>query len=267
MNVIKALYILGVPTSTLRDIYDGPRASPPQEEGDRRRRTDALILFSRLPIGRETKTRLAPLLDEAQREGLHRAMWADVFAAASELEARADLFLYWTGGGDVMEYRELIPPAFRLREQEGDSLGERMARALGDAFEAGYSRALLMGTDVPGVAPAHLRRAFDALSASDLVLGPSLDGGYWLVGMSRLIPEVFDLPPRAAWGGAGVLSATLERARGLGVAYELADTLLDLDAPEDVEAFLSGPASWGRHTRSFLFDAAASRVTRTFCAR
>ena len=151
-----------------------------------------------------------------------------------------------------MDYRGLIPPAFRLRGQEGDSLGERMRRALGDVFEAGYSRAILMGTDVPGVEPEHLRRAFDALSDSDLALGPSLDGGYWLVGMRRFVPEVFDLPPRSAWGGTDVLSATLERVRGLGVSCELTDALLDIDTPEDVTAFLSGPPSRGQHTRAFL---------------
>ena len=64
------------------------------EKGEK---TEALILFSRLPIGSETKTRLSPLLDERQREALHRSFWADAFAAALELRDRADLFLYWTG--------------------------------------------------------------------------------------------------------------------------------------------------------------------------
>ena len=104
------------------------------------KKPEALILFSRLPIGSETKTRLSPLLDEVQREALHRSFWADAFAASLELRDRADLFLCWTGSGRPEAYASLIPSAFTLREQRGRTLGDRMLAAAGDVFEAGYER-------------------------------------------------------------------------------------------------------------------------------
>ena len=209
----------------------------------------ALILFSRLPIGHETKTRLSPLLNEEEREALHRAMWDDIFAAALALRD-TDVFLYWTGSGRadksavslIEDYRRLVPPSFFLREQRGENLGERMGAAMQDVLEGGetskaeYSRAVLMGTDVPDVQPRDIEGAFDALNEADVTLGPSMDGGYWLVGMRRFIPEVFDI---AAWGGEGVLNATLQRVKDAGLRYAPSSTLLDVDTPEDVNFFLS----------------------------
>ena len=140
------------------------------EKGEK---TEALILFSRLPIGSETKTRLSPLLDEGQREALHRSFWADAFAAALELRDRADLFLYWTGSGRPEAYSALIPAALELREQRGRTLGDRMLAAAGDAFEAGYERAAIVGTDIPHMRPDSIRRALTLLAGADVVLGPT----------------------------------------------------------------------------------------------
>ncbi|MBR1672750.1 MAG: TIGR04282 family arsenosugar biosynthesis glycosyltransferase [Fretibacterium sp.] len=197
---------------------------------------NALVLFSRLPIGRETKTRLAPLLGEREREQLHRAMWADVFSAAVELQDNADVFLYWTGSGKIEDYAALIPPTFHLHKQCEGNLGERMRQAMRDVFEAGYGRAVLIGTDIPSVSSGDLRRVFEGLRDVDVVLGPSLDGGYWAVGMRRLVPETFSFP---SWGGKDVLHATVRGLLGMGVTCTLADTLLDIDTPEDIRSFLT----------------------------
>ena len=74
---------------------------------------DALIIFSRLPIGHETKTRLAPLLNEPQRSELHLAMWRDIFGEALRL-TDTDIYLCWTGSGDVADWQKYIPGSFIL---------------------------------------------------------------------------------------------------------------------------------------------------------
>ena len=216
----------------------------------RREKTEALILFSRLPIGSETKTRLSPLLDEGQREALHRSFWADAFAAALELRDRADLFLYWTGSGRPEAYSDLIPAAFALRGQRGLTLGDRMLAAARDAFEAGYERAAIVGTDIPHMRPDSIRRAFDLLAEADVVLGPTLDGGYWLIGLKRAIPELFDIS--APWGSGGVRIGTLERARELGCICAETDSYRDLDTPDDLRAFLEERHPYGSATRACL---------------
>ena len=216
----------------------------------RREKTEALILFSRLPIGPETKTRLSPLLDEGQREALHRSFWADAFAAALELRDRADLFLYWTGSGRPEAYSDLIPAAFALRGQRGLTLGDRMLAAARDAFEAGYERAAIVGTDIPHMRPDSIRRAFDLLAEADVVLGPTPDGGYWLIGLKRAIPDLFDIS--ASWGSGGVRLGTLERARGLGCICAETDSYRDLDTPDDLHAFLEERHPYGSATRACL---------------
>ena len=216
----------------------------------KRGKNEALILFSRLPVGAETKTRLSPVLDESQREALHRCFWADAFVTALELRDRADLFLYWTGSGRPEAYSESIPSAFELREQRGRSLGDRMLAAFRDACESGYERTTIVGTDIPHMRPASIRRAFDLLSSSDLVLGPTLDGGYWLIGLKRPIPELFDLS--VPWGSGGVRLGTLERARSAGCLCAETDAYRDIDTPDDLRAFLEEDHERGTATRDYL---------------
>ncbi|RRD65507.1 TIGR04282 family arsenosugar biosynthesis glycosyltransferase [Fretibacterium sp. OH1220_COT-178] len=216
------------------------------------KKSEALILFSRLPVGTETKTRLSPILDEPQREALHRCFWADAFAASLELRDRADLFLYWTGSGRPEAYASLIPSAFTLREQRGKSLGDRMLAAARDALEAGYERAAIVGTDIPHMRPASIGRAFDLLAEADVVLGPTPDGGYWLIGLTRAIPELFDLS--VPWGSGGVRLGTLERARNAGCLCAETDEYRDLDTPDDLRAFLEEHHERGTATRRYLED-------------
>ncbi len=200
------------------------------EENDK-----ALIIFSRLPIGHETKTRLAPILNEAQRAELHLAMWHDIFAEVLKL-TDTDVYLYWTGSGDVQEYQQYIPYSFRLVKQEGDNLGERMSNAMRKIFAAGYKRAVIIGSDVPSVKVENLAAAFDSLNDSEAAIGPSKDGGYWLIGMRKYIPEVFRI---SSWGGMSVLDETICVLKKHSITYKTADILQDLDTPEDVYDFMS----------------------------
>lgn len=195
----------------------------------------ALIIFSRLPIGKETKTRLAPIFNEKQRAELHLAMWHDIFAEVLKL-TDTDIYLYWTGSGDVKEYQQYIPYSFRLVKQEGDNLGERMRNAIRDIFVLGYKRAVIIGSDVPSMKVENLAAAFDALNDSETVIGPSKDGGYWLIGMRKYIPEVFSI---SSWGGRSILDETICVFKRCGITYKIADTLQDIDTPKDVYDFMS----------------------------
>ncbi|MBR4197023.1 MAG: TIGR04282 family arsenosugar biosynthesis glycosyltransferase [Synergistaceae bacterium] len=191
---------------------------------------NALIIFSRLPIGHETKTRLAPLLNETQRSKLHLAMWRDIFGEALKLR-NTDIYLYWTGSGNISDWQKYIPCSFILRKQEGENLGERMRNAMRDIFALRYKRAVIIGSDIPSVKAENIARAFGSLNDSDAVIGPSSDGGYWLIGMRKFIPEAFGI---SSWGNSSVLAETVRTLAGLGISCGTADTLDDLDTPEDV---------------------------------
>lgn len=208
----------------------------------------ALIIFSRLPIGHETKTRLAGLLNETQRAELHLAMWHDIFTEALKLRS-TDIYLYWTGSGNAEDYQEHIPPSFILRKQEGNNLGERMKNALREIFADGYKRAAIIGADIPSVRAGNIARAFDLLNDSDIVIGPSKDGGYWLIGMNKFVPDAFNV---SSWGNSSVLSSTSENLTASNISYSLAETLQDIDTPEDISLFTSDKRNSDRSAYTYL---------------
>jgi rSAM/selenodomain-associated transferase 2 len=109
-----------------------------------------------------------------------------------------------------------------------------MRNALFDAIDGGAEQAVLVGTDIPHLTADHLEDAFDALSRSDLVLGPSHDGGYWLVGLRRKV----DIFQGIQWGGAYVLNQTLAVAQKHGLSVNCIQTLTDMDTEADLKAGL-----------------------------
>ena len=109
-----------------------------------------------------------------------------------------------------------------------------MKNALAETFSKTTQKALIIGTDCPALDAHRLSQAFDQLSHYDLVLGPALDGGYYLIGMQRLIPELF---VGINWGTEIVMKQTLEIAQHLNLSYSLLDTLADIDRPEDLALF------------------------------
>lgn len=125
-----------------------------------------------------------------------------------------------------------------LRPQAAGDLGERMREAL-DAALADHDSAILVGTDIPAMTGDDLRAAAAALDAgADAVLGPARDGGYWLIGVRRADPAIFD---GVSWSTSAVLAET--RARMAAIGWRVADvaTRWDIDRPEDLRALLDDP--------------------------
>ncbi len=191
-----------------------------------------LIVFSRYPEPGTTKTRLIPVLgtDGAARLQCdltrHTLAQARAFrrTAAVTVEVRYD-------GGDAKKMAECFGNDVEYRPQGAGDLGCRMGRALADAFRDGAARAVVVGADCPGITPRLLREAFERLADADVALGPATDGGYYLIGLRRLVPELFHA---IAWGGEHVLQSTLDRAAELSQSVALLEPLSDVDRPEDL---------------------------------
>lgn len=212
------------------------------------RNEKATIIFSRLPIGHETKTRLSPILNDSQRSELHLAMWHDIFTEALRLSG-TDIYLYWTGSGEIDSFKSYIPSSFSLVKQAGKNLGERMSFAMRDMFSLGYGRAVIIGSDIPCVRAENIAAAFMALDESDAVIGPSDDGGYWLIGMRKYIPEAFSL---SSWGGSDVLGKTIALLNEHGMTCATADSLNDIDTPEDICGFMKREINRESFTYKYL---------------
>jgi hypothetical protein len=199
-----------------------------------------LALFARWPAAGEVKTRLSPAVPAALALDLYRAMLEDAIALAGGAEA-AERFLYWSGAPAVRDGFP-VPPGFRVHDQRGADLGERIERAFGDLLASPDDRAVVLGADCPALEASTLADAFDALESHDAVLGPARDGGYFLVGLRRRAPGLFrDIE----WGTPRVLDQTLERAAKAGLTTVLLPALDDLDTPEDLLRWIAGRAGGG----------------------
>ncbi|UCF82269.1 MAG: TIGR04283 family arsenosugar biosynthesis glycosyltransferase, partial [Desulfobacteraceae bacterium] len=203
---------------------------------------DRIIIFGRYPEPGQTKTRLIPLLGPAGTAELQRKLTEKTFntVKAFASDRVIEVKFRYEGGSDRKMVRWLGSGMIFSRQNPGD-LGERMQTAFLEAFHTGCRRVVLLGTDIPELKIDHLEQAFDALIEHDLVLGPSTDGGYWLMGLNRSA----DLFHGINWGTETVLDQTIALAKGQGLRTHRLDPLTDIDTVEDLKQSLPGLAAEG----------------------
>ncbi len=210
-----------------------------------------LVVFARSPVPGSVKTRLSPALPASLAAQLYRAMLADAIDAAAGTEAD-ERILYWSRVGSE-EPSVPVPGGFVVRHQVGIDLGERLAAAFAALLAGPTDRVVVIGADCPDLDSARIERAFTALEAHDLVLGPASDGGYYLIGLRPPAPPLFD---GVAWGTGRVLEQTLARARRAGLAVSMLGELADFDTPADLVGFVArrcrATGAAGQHTADAL---------------
>jgi len=186
-------------------------------------------MLAREPVAGAVKTRLIPALGGAGAATLYRAFTEDL---AAELGARFPTTVACEPTGARPYFRRLgARYGLDLADQGEGDLGARMRRAAEDAL-AGARRVVILGSDAPTLPMDTVRAAFSALRGHRIVLGPSLDGGYYLLGLRLPVPDVFTRMP---WGSARVFARTLTRLRRLGVAPALLSPWYDVDTGDDVQ--------------------------------
>lgn len=194
----------------------------------------AAALFAKAPVPGRVKTRLVPPLspEEAARvAGALLAATMDSLVAA--LPARWTLFLDGEPDADLGSLASAR--GLRIRPQVPGDLGVRLSAAFRMLRSEGAARVVAIGADGPTLPPALLREAVEALAECDVVLGPTEDGGYYLVGLASSREEIFRGIP---WGTDAVLSATLERAAEAGLSVRLLPSWYDVDSVEDLRRLL-----------------------------
>jgi uncharacterized protein len=193
---------------------------------------DLLLLFTRFPEPGKVKTRLIPALGAAGAASLHRQLTNHILEILTPFikAANSSLHIYFDGA-HVQEMQQLFGIDCQYRLQSVGDLGRRMSSAFAVSLEQGGRRVVLIGSDCPGISEKVLNTAFSHLNHYDLVLGPATDGGYYLIGLTEPVPELFrDVP----WGTAEVLAITLLRAARLGLRTILLEPLTDIDRPADL---------------------------------
>jgi rSAM/selenodomain-associated transferase 1 len=192
-----------------------------------------LLIFLKDPIPGQVKTRLAAALGDRAACEVYRACTE---LALKRLKAFRDEAILCIDPPEALaRTRERLGPGWRLRPQHGTTLGERLAEATDHAFRRGAQRLVVVGTDSPWMQREDVLEAFTMLERAALVVGPTEDGGYYLIGLSRPVPAVFE---GVAWGSPHVYTQTQEKARALGLRVETLRRGYDLDHLEDVRRFV-----------------------------
>jgi len=196
---------------------------------------DRLIVFGRYPIPGKVKTRLAHPLGPARAAELQRRLTEETLSRVNRFSSgrRVDVEICFDGTTE-QKMRRWLGPRYIYSHQKAGDLGDRMKAALDAAFQDGCRRVVLHGTDIPGLTHSLLEEAFHKLQDTDLVLGPSTDGGYWLLGLRRQAGLFEGIP----WGTASVLEKTILKAKADGLSIHLLNALTDIDDLQDLKAVL-----------------------------
>ena len=216
----------------------GPSTNPPDPSVPPAS-ASRLIVFTRYPEPGKVKTRLSGVLGTVGAADLQREMTLHTLRATREMRSARgiDVEVRYAGGDDASMQRCFGDELAYRPQGEGD-LGERMARSIAGALSEGAPAAVVIGSDCPGITPDILGRAFDMLGEDPerVVMGPALDGGYYLIGMSRERPELFQ---GIAWGTEHVFRQTETAARDAGYPLRTLEPLADIDRPEDLDVWYS----------------------------
>ena len=194
--------------------------------------SETLIIFSRYPEPGKTKTRMIPTLGARGAAQLQRKMSEHTLNTARQLltDRNVSIEVHFAGGTVQLMSQWLGQDLQYVKQVAGD-LGCKMRSAFECAFNSGDRRVVIIGIDCPDIDRTILNNAFDLLQDRDLVLGSAEDGGYYLIGLNHLIPQLFQ---NIAWGTDLVLKQTTEIAQKFNLNYDYLPTLADVDRPEDL---------------------------------
>jgi uncharacterized protein len=225
-----------------------------------------LAIMARAPSA-PGKSRLIQDLGTRDGEGLRGALLRDTLASVSQLHVeKAVLF---TPPERETEIRALTPFPAVFLAQRGATLGDRMYRGMRDLLGFGFEAVVMIGSDLPTLPSVHISAALDILARRPdaLVLGPAEDGGYYLIGVTRSHPQLFE---RIPWGTSQVLEHTCKAAEALGMTVEKISQWYDVDSLSDLRRLrrgVAGAEGIAHYTRSWLAAAPSDVHTRVDGAR
>ncbi len=215
----------------------------------------AVMIMAKAPQAGAVKTRLCPPLSPQTAAELYHAFLLDKIAQVRQLTQAQPTIAYTPE--DSRPWFAALAPDCLLIPQQGAELGERLIRCFGQCFAAGYTGVLAIDSDTPHLPVASLQQAVAllALPQTDIVLGPTEDGGYYLIGLRAVYRELFEHMP---WSTAAVVPETLRRAEALGLKVAWLPAWFDIDTAEELQRLRAMLAQSnlpeGQHTRQFLLE-------------
>ena len=196
-----------------------------------------LIIFTRYPEPGKVKTRLIPALSPLKAAELQRKMTEIIAAEALKLQKKHSVIVtvFYTGG-TRRKMAAWLGNSFKYHLQSKGDIGNRMGDAFFHIFNNTAESVILVGSDIPELTSDIVEQGFLSLKKHDTVIGPSRDGGYYLIGMkSKDAPQLSAiLFNRIPWSTGDVLKVSIQRLADAGYGHSLLPTLCDIDHPEDI---------------------------------
>ncbi|HET6370444.1 MAG TPA: TIGR04282 family arsenosugar biosynthesis glycosyltransferase [Nitrospiria bacterium] len=208
---------------------------------------DALLIFAKAPEPGKTKTRLLSHLSAPFAARIQEAMTNDILRVTAQL--KVNRYVLAAPSGRHPYFKEIAARfALPCLDQVGVALGERMESAFQHSFKEGFQKVVIIGTDSPTLPIALIDEGFRRLEDVPVVLGPSADGGYYLIGLRAPVPGIFD---GIAWGTERVLARSLEILKAQKIDHALLPPWRDLDRPEELYPLLGEIESLRRLGKSY----------------
>lgn len=189
--------------------------------------SSALIVFVRQPQLGKVKTRLAATMGDAAALKVYELLLAHTYQLATAMDI--PVYVYYANG--IAETDIWQGDHFHKKEQQGADLGLRMYNAFAETFAQGHQNVIIIGSDCYALTAELVQTAFDQLHHCDAVIGPATDGGYYLLGLNRPVPDIFE---DIAWSTNSVAAATMGKLYGLGCSVSMLQALPDIDEEKDV---------------------------------
>lgn len=190
------------------------------------KQADILIIFARNPVRGKVKTRLAAAVGDDMALSVYEELLGHTKTVVQKL--KVDKIICYS---DQVEVRDIWEGDFLKAQQQGADLGERMLEAFKYVFRLGYIKAVIIGTDCPSLDERIICEAFKSLDNNEIVVGPAFDGGYYLLGMTKLHKQLFN---NVEWSTPVVFETTVHRCTALNLRYHTLPCLHDVDELKDL---------------------------------
>lgn len=213
----------------------------------------ALIIMSKAPIPGLSKTRLKSILTDDECSKLQYSMLKDLFITTEKLKEDIDIFLFYTPKNYLELMKKISPDYITLYPQEGETIGDRMYNAAEFILKK-YDEVIIIGSDIPEINHGIIFDAFERLEKYDVVIGPTYDGGYYLIGLKKLNKGIFN--GNIPWGGKSVLELTINNIIECKLTYDLVEKCFDIDTRDDLLDFIKRNLnnSIAKHTYQYIIS-------------
>lgn len=188
----------------------------------------ALLIFGKTPEPGQVKTRLAASIGDYRAVQVYRQLLYYTF----DIAERTGVYVMACFPQKDQNTLDAVPYSGFYQQVAGD-LGQKMSAAFEHAFALGHQKVVVIGSDCADLNSSHLEQAFEQLNHKDLVIGPAKDGGYYLLGMNKPHPYLFENIP---WSTDAVLDSTMKKILDTSLTFHLLEELSDIDTLEDLKA-------------------------------